>query len=252
MIVSKQKTTTWSSFKVTNIKVHVWHASLEQPAEVVLKLESVLSEEERQRADSFRSKENRQSFIVSRGILRNLLYRYTDIQPDQIQFNYTIHGKPFLAGPESAPDISFNLSHAGLLVLYAFSWGRQVGIDVECIHPMEEMDQVAEINFSPREYNKFLRTREKERLTAFYNCWTRKEAFIKAVGSGMSFPLREVEVSFEPDVPAQLVTVYGSRQEAEGWTLHDIKTWDGYSAALVVEGEDHSISHKQWKYTQFL
>jgi 4'-phosphopantetheinyl transferase len=252
MTVLNQKTITWSGFQRANSKVHVWHASLEQPAEVVQKLESLLSEEERQRADSFRAREHRRSFMISRGILRNLLHRYTGIEPDQIQFNYTIHGKPFLAGPESTPDISFNLSHAGLLVLYAFSWSRQVGIDVECIRPLEEMEKVAVMNFSSREYRNFQATGEKEMLTAFYNAWTRKEAFIKAVGTGIAFPLREVEVSLEPDVPARLVTIHGSLQEADRWTLHDIKTWDGYAAALVVEGKDHSISHRQWKYTRFL
>jgi 4'-phosphopantetheinyl transferase len=252
MIVLNHKAVGWSDFRVANTKVHVWHASLQQPEEVIQKLEAVLSEEERQRAERFRFEKDRQSYSVSRGILRTLLYRYTGIQPEEIQFKYNPAGKPFLAGLESGQNLSFNLSHAGLLVLFAFSWDRQVGIDVECIRPMEEMEQVAEKFFSPWEYKKFCKTSEKERLRAFYNCWTRKEAFIKAVGEGLSFPLREVEVSLEMGVPAQFITILGSRQEAECWTLHNLKTWDGYAAALVVEGSDHSISHKQWTYTRFL
>ncbi len=252
MIVFNQKVIGWSDLRVANTKVHIWHASLQQPLEVVQKLEAVLSEEERQRAERFRFKEHRHSFIVSRGILRDLLSRYTGIQPGRIRFKYNLAGKPFLANEEAVPDIYFNLSHAGKLVLYAFSWGRQVGIDVECVRPMEEMDQVAERIFSPGEYDRFRKISEKDRLRAFYNCWTRKEAFIKAVGEGLSFPLREVEVSLEMDVPAQFITILGSRQEAERWTLHNLKTWDGYAAALGVEGSDHSISHKQWTYTRFL
>jgi 4'-phosphopantetheinyl transferase len=116
---------------------------------------------------------------------------------------------------------------------------------------MEEMDKVAERNFSPREYKIFQRVREQERLRAFYNCWTRKEAFIKAIGEGLSFPLRVFEVSFEPDRPAELITVHGGTDEARNWAMHDLKTRDGYTAAVVVEGSDHSISHKQWTYTQF-
>jgi hypothetical protein len=144
MIVFNQKVIGWSDLRVANTKVHIWHASLQQPLEVVQKLEAVLSEEERQRAERFRFKEHRHSFIVSRGILRDLLSRYTGIQPGHIRFKYNLAGKPFLANEEAVQDIYFNLSHAGKLVLYAFSWGRQVGIDVECVRPMEEMDRLAE------------------------------------------------------------------------------------------------------------
>jgi 4'-phosphopantetheinyl transferase len=250
MIVSNQSATGWSDFRVDNTKVHVWHASLQQPVEVIQKLEAVLSEEERKRADRFRFAKDRQSFIVGRGILRNLLSRYTGIKPEEIQFKYNPAGKPFLANEEADPEICFNLSHAGQLVLYAFSWRGQVGIDVECIRPMEEMDQVAEINFSRAEYARFKKVSPQDRLRAFYNCWTRKEAFIKAIGDGMSFPLQEFEVSLEPDVPAQLLTVHGSSEGANHWTMHDLKTRDGYAAALVVEGIDHSICHKQWIYPE--
>ena len=252
MIILNEKTISWSSLKVANNKVHVWHASLEQPSEVVQKLESFLSEEERQRAERFRYQEHQQAFVVSRGILRNLLNRYTGIQPEQIQFKYNVTGKPFLAGMESGTDLSFNLSHSGLLVLYAFCWGRQVGIDVECIRPMEEMDQVAEMNLSHREYRAYKRVSEQDRLKAFYNCWSRKEAFVKAIGDGMSLPMREIEVSLEAHRPAQLLSIQGSLEQANLWTMHDLKTWDGYAAALVVEGRDHTISHKQWTYARFL
>jgi 4'-phosphopantetheinyl transferase len=215
---------------------------------VIQKLESALSEEERQRAEQFRYQAHRLSFVISRGILRNLLYRYTNIQPDQILFKYNLAGKPFLSGEEPLPEIHFNLSHTGNLALYAFSWGGQVGIDVECIRPMEEMDQIAEMFFSTGENIKFQSVSKQDRLRAFYSCWTRKEAFIKAVGQGMSFPLQEFEVSLEPDMPAQLLTIHGSREQANHWSMHDLKTRDGYAAALVVEGKDHSISNKHWTY----
>jgi 4'-phosphopantetheinyl transferase len=245
-MISNQKTISWSSFRVAGTRVHVWHASLEQPAEVVRTLEAVLSEEERGRADRFRYQEHRRSFIVSRGILRNLLYRYTGIRADQIQFKYNLAGKPFLAAEEMVPEIHFNLSHAGNLVLYAFSWGLPVGIDVECIRPMEDMDRVAEMSFSTGEYARFQKIGKQDRLRAFYNCWTRKEAFIKAIGDGMSFPLQEFEVSLEPDRPAELLSIQGSVEKANHWAMHDLKTRDGYTAALVVQGKDHLISNKQW------
>ncbi len=251
-MLTHQKPITWSNFKLVNAKVHIWHASLEQPLEVVQSLEAVLSQEERQRARQFRYEEHRRSFVVSRGILRNLLSRYTSLKPDQVKFKYTLAGKPHLANAEGNSDICFNLSHAGMLVLYAFSWGRQVGIDVECIRPMDEMDQVAAMNFAPGEYREYRMLSSQDKLRAFYNGWTRKEAFIKATGDGLSFPLQEIEVSLRQYEPAQLWALHGSREEAKRWSLHDVKTWDGYAAALVVEGNDHTISHKQWTYKQFL
>jgi 4'-phosphopantetheinyl transferase len=250
MIVLNQKAIRWSSFCVTNTKVHVWHAALQQPVEVVQKLHALLSEEERQRAERFRFQEHRNTFIVSQGILRYLLSRYTGIEPGRILFKYNLAGKPFLANEEVVPEIYFNLSHASQLVLYAFSWGRQVGIDVECIRPMEEMDLVAEGIFSPGEYGRFRKISEKDRLRAFYHCWTRKEAFIKAVGEGLSFPLQDFEVSFEPGERAELVSIQGSLEKASQWAMHDLKASDGYAAALVVEGKEHSITQKQWAYSE--
>ena len=252
MINSNEKVMSWSNFRLANAKVHVWHASLEQPADVVQKLEGFLSNEERQQAEAFRYQEHRQSFVISRGILRNLLSRYTNIQPKQIQLKYTLTGKPFLANWGETKDIFFNLSHTGLLVLYAISWGRQVGIDVECIRPMEKMDRLAGRIFSPKEYSRFQRVNKEARLIAFYNCLTRKEAFLKARGDGIYFPPQSVEVSFEPGYSARILRLAGSEEEAKQWSMHDIKTWDGYAAALVVEGNDYSISHKQWTYSNFL
>lgn len=252
MVVSIPKLISWASFTLANGKVHVWHASLEQPEEVIRKLEAVLSNEERQRAEQARHQQGRQSFVASRGILRILLSQYTGITPEQIEFKYTLAGKPYLAGREQTLDISFNLSYDGLLVLYAFSWGREVGIDVECIRPIDKMDEVARQTFSPEEYRYFRGLHGETRLTAFFNAWTRKEAFVKAAGYGSDFSRQDFEVSLEPDFPAELLTVAGSRELAARWSMHDIKTWDGYAAALVVEGHDYSISHKQWAYSHFL
>jgi 4'-phosphopantetheinyl transferase len=185
-----QETTGWSSFQAVNTKVPIWHASVKQTVEVVQKLEAVLSDEERQRAERFRFREHRRSFIVSRGILRDPLSHYTGIEPGRIEFKYNLAGKPFLANEGAVPEMYFNPSHAGQMVLYAFSWDRQVEIDVECIRPMEEMDLVAERMFSPSEYDRFRKIGAKDRLRAFYNYWTRREAFLKAIGDGMSFPLQ--------------------------------------------------------------
>lgn len=252
MLISSQRLISGSTVRLANAKVHVWHASLEQPLEVGRKLEAVLSEDERQRLQEFRDWNHRQSFVVRRGILRHLLSRYTGIQPEDIRFKYTPTGKPFLAGSEGTPDIRFNLSHAGLLVLYAFSWGRQAGIDVEVMRSCGQMDETTRRILSPNELKRFQGIGRELRLQVLYNAWTRKQAFAKARGQSLSSFLREVEVSFEPNLSAELLTVAASREMAKMWSMHDIKTWEGYCAALVVEGNDYSISNKQWTYTNLL
>ena len=250
MFPSRRNTITSSSLELAHTEVHVWHASLEQPPEVARELETVLTEEDQKRAGRFRYPAHRRSFIASRGILRILIHRYTGIRPDQISFNYNMAGKPYLAGPASISGLSFNLSHAGLLVLFAFSRGRQVGVDVECIRPIEEMDRIASWNFSPGEYRIFQRLPEESKLQAFYNCWSRKEAFLKAVGDGLSFPLHEIEVFFGNQYPDTVQGISWGEEAAQQWSMHDIEIPDGYAASLVVEGYEYSVSHHQWTQSQ--
>lgn len=223
--------------------VHVWHASLEQPTEVVTHLGSFLSDEERKRSERFYFDRDRQFFIVSRGILRVLLSQYTDTPPGDIQFNYTFHGKPYLRW---RPDLCFNLSHSGRLVMYAFSPGCRVGIDIEFMHPIEEMGKIAERNFSTQEYEVYKSVAEADRVRAFFDCWTRKEAFIKAIGEGTSFPLQDFVVSLKQDEPAQLLSIRGSQQQARQWSMHELEVENGYTAALVIEGKGHSILRREW------
>jgi 4'-phosphopantetheinyl transferase len=249
MVIASETILSQSTLSLTNAKVHIWHASLEQPVEVIQKFESLLSEEEAQRANRLRF---RQLFIAGRGILRLLLAQYTGVDPQNIQLAYTQTGKPLLSSRDKTSDICFNQAHAAEVGLYAFARGRRIGIDLEAIHPVDEIDRVAEMNFSPREFRNFKEVSEGARLKAFYDCWTRKEAFLKAVGNSVTYPLHEFEVSLEPGAPAQLLSVHGSHEEAAKWSMHDLRTQDGYAASLVVEGEGYSITHKQWAYSNFL
>jgi 4'-phosphopantetheinyl transferase len=228
---------------LTNGEVPVWHASLGQPREVLMQLEAVLSQEEKVRARRFRFERHRNYFVVGRGILRILLSKYTGIGAGQLQLQYTQHGKPFLSGITET-GICFNLSHSGDRVIYAFSRGSQIGIDIEHIRPVEDVDQIAKRSFSPREYHTFRSVPEADRWKAFFNCWTRKEAFIKAIGEGLSFPLEKFEVSLEPGCPAALISVMGSLENAKRWSMYELQTHDGYVAALAVKGNGHSISHR--------
>jgi 4'-phosphopantetheinyl transferase len=142
------------------------------------------------------------------------------------------------------------VSHSGGIVVYAFTRSREVGIDVEHIRPMGDMLDVARRNFSIGEFAALTGLPEKDRLMAFYLCWTRKEAFIKAIGEGISFPLQQFDVSLIPGEPAQLQAVFGSQEIAQRWSMHDLKIAPGYAAALVIEDSDCTLIQRTWGYTK--
>lgn len=228
--------------------VHIWHASLEQPGEASQALRAILSEEELKRAEHFHFDPHRRHFVAGRGILRHLLALYTGIEPGKLQIEYTRNGKPFLPGMDGASDIRFNLSHSGGMAVYAFTRGREVGIDIEHQRPIDDMDRIAERNFSAKEYTTLGTLPEGEQVEAFYLCWTRKEAFIKAIGEGISFPLQQFDVTLIPGEPAQLLSVDGSSEKARRWSMHNLTIAVGYAAALVIEGSNCTLTQHKWEY----
>lgn len=229
--------------------VHIWHATLEQPGEAVHALRTILAEDELKRAERFHFDLHRGHFVAGRGILRHLLSLYTGIEPGQLQLEYTRNGKPFLPGMEDESGIRFNLSHSGGIAVYAFTRGREVGVDIEHQQPIDDMDRIAERNFSAKEYATLATLPEAKRLEAFYLCWTRKEAFIKAIGEGISFPLQQFDVTLVPGEPARLLSVDGSSEKAKRWSMHNLTIAEGYAAALVIEGSDCILRQRKWKYT---
>jgi 4'-phosphopantetheinyl transferase len=229
--------------------VHIWHASLEQPGETVQAWRAILSEDELKRAERYHFDLHRGHFIAGRGILRHLLSLYTGIEPGQLQPEYTRNGKPFLPGMEDEAGIRFNLSHSGGIAVYAFTRGREVGIDIEHQRPIDDIDRIAERNFSTKEYTTLGTLPEGERLEAFYLCWTRKEAFIKAIGEGISFPLQQFDVTLIPGEPARLLSVDGSSEKTKRWSMHNLTIAEGYAAALVIEGSDCALTQRKWEYT---
>ena len=225
--------------------IHVWCASLRQPADIVERLFTMLSGDEKARAGRYQFEYLQQSFIVARGILRCLLARYMGLQPDQLAFVYLREGKPQLS-EKFDRQVFFNLSHSKELVLYAFSRSRKVGIDIEYIRAVDDLMMIAGHHFSTREMIDLKSLPPHKRLQGFFNCWTRKEAYIKAIGTGLSFPLQEFDVSLQPGKPARLLRVRGSVRAAERWSMTELKPMDGYAAALVSEGIPGSILYREW------
>jgi 4'-phosphopantetheinyl transferase len=215
-------------------EMHVWHAWLDQPAVVVEQLHGLLAEDERARAASFHFDRDRGRYVVGRGLLRSLLAAYTGAAPRDLEFRYGEFDKPRLAG--TGP--RFNISHSGAIALLVFVEGVEVGIDVELEGGDEfPRDRIAERFFSPAEVAALGALPAPERPRAFLRCWTRKEAFIKARGDGLSLPLDSFDVTLAPGEPAALLRTAWSEDEPSEWWLQDLSDRArSYVAAVALRG----------------
>jgi 4'-phosphopantetheinyl transferase len=227
--------------------VHAWRASLDQSPSQVNRLQDALTVDERSRAGRFYFRLDREHFVVARGILRTILGRYLNRAPASLSFTYGFHGKPSLASEPGAEAIRFNISHSYGTAIYVVTRGRQIGVDLELIRDGLKVEQIAERFFSRREISRLYALPAEHRKRAFFLCWTRKEAYIKARGEGLSLPLDQFEVSLVPGEPAALVSVQQDSNEAFRWSLEELFPAADYAAALAVVGRDWSLACWQWQ-----
>jgi 4'-phosphopantetheinyl transferase len=206
-----------------------------------------LAGDERQKADDFLFEEDRERFVVSRGVLRVLLGCYLRRHPGSLGFDYSPYGKPLLAGDF---EIFFSTSHSHGLVLLAFTRGRDVGVDIERVRADLGLEGIAARCFSPREIATLHSLRNDLREEAFFACWTRKEALAKAEGNGLALPLCRFEVTLIPGEPAMLLDTKGDPLEPTKWTLRELIPDPGYVAALAIEGNGLRLSC--WQYSEGL
>jgi len=227
--------------------VHVWRIALAQTEAVHQKLRATLSEDEQRRAAQFKFEKLQKRFVTARGALRDILSRYTGLAAEKIAFEYEARGKPKLAETINHNGVCFNLAHTENLALCAVTCGRPVGVDVEFIRRLDDAERIARRFFSPRESAAFCALPPEQQPVAFFNCWTRKEAFIKALGEGLSHPLNQFEVSFVEGEPAALLCTRPDPREATLWTLQALHPAPNYAGALVVAGNHVVLKHWQWQ-----
>lgn len=230
-------------------EVHVWRASVLQPPATIQYWRSLLSEDEVARAERFYFEKDRHRFIVSHGLLRVLLARYLNtpfLNASQLRFCNNDYGKPSLDLGMQDRTLNFNLSHSDELVLFAFTYVRQIGVDIEYMRPDLDYQSLAEHYFSSLEHQMLQALPASARLEAFYQCWTRKEAYIKARGKGLSIPLDVFDVSLRPDEPAMVLGSREDPQETERWKLYALHSDSNYASALAVEG--HGWHLHCWQY----
>jgi 4'-phosphopantetheinyl transferase len=218
--------------------VQLWRLDLQTLAVSEDRWQRLLSADEQVRAKRFLSVRARQEFVVTHGLLRTVLAAYLDADPKKLTFRHSPKRKLSL-GPQYADSgVTFNLSHTGGLALLAFSRSRELGVDVERVRQDLDVDAIARRYFSLHEQKQLATVNSEERYETFFRCWTRKEAYIKANGEGLSLPLDQFDVSLAiGDTNALLTTrPYGS--EAARWSLREVPAGPGYVAALCVAGHD--------------
>ena len=214
-------------------EIHVWRARLDVPWSWTF--DEALSLDDRMRADRFKFEADRRRFCAARASLRLILSRYLQVKPGRLQLEPGEFGKPFMADRKLAQGLRFNLSHSHQLALIAISRDREIGVDVEFMRSDFVTDEVATHFFSSSEVKEFQSVPRDLRTRAFFNCWTRKEAYIKARGEGLYCPLDQFAVSLAPDKPAMLLESSVATGEAQRWIFTDINAGDRYAAAVAVE-----------------
>jgi 4'-phosphopantetheinyl transferase len=235
------------SLKAVRDEVHVWLLTLDQSPSYVRSLLTILSEDEQDRANRFHFQKDHDHYVVARATLRIILGRYLGAGPNLLRFSYTYYGKPSLEKEFEGESLRFNLSHSHGLALLAVTRGRELGVDIEWIRAGIADEEIAERFFSEKEV-RVLRGLPKDlQDQAFFNCWTRKEAYIKAKGEGLSMPLAIFDVSLAPGEPAALLETRGDPLESARWSLRELITAPDFAAAIAVEGDDWGLRCWRWE-----
>jgi 4'-phosphopantetheinyl transferase len=218
--------------------IHVWHAPLDCEEIFRAQLEATLSPDELERANRFHFAKDRNRYVVARGLLRKLLGGYLHRAPADLEFSYGEYGKPAISGLNASSGYSFNLSHSAGVVVFAIGKERNLGIDVELIKPDSAGEDIARRFFSPSEVSDLQTLPPESRAEAFFGCWTRKEAYLKARGTGLQFPLDSFSVSLLPGWPAQFLSGVDPQ-----WQIAGFSPAEGYVAAVVYDGPPCAIKY---------
>lgn len=221
--------------ELSGCEVHLWVIRLDASENNFERARSWLSEKEIARAERFRFDRHRRAYVLGRAALRVLLASYLGTAPSEVCFMYGPQGKPALAN--ASYSLRFNASNSGDLAACAFTRGCEIGVDVEQHRPVRDLEHIAHRFFSPEEAAEVLELPVSDKDTGFFNCWTRKEAYIKAMGGGLSIPLDSFQVTLRPGAAARMVSLDGSADAARKWTLHHFTPAPGYTGAIAYLDE---------------
>lgn len=224
-------------------EIHLWRIPLAGPPDEESRLKKLLSPEELAQAGRFRFARDQRRFVIRRAGLRQLLAACLATSPLAVQFKFGSHGKPALSGQADGGDLRFSCSHSGDWALVALARGIELGVDLEQRRPMSDAAGVAEKFFAEAEIRELACLPPALQTAGFFNCWTRKEAFIKALGLGLSYPLHRFVVSLSPEKPAALLAVVDDPDALKKWSMVSLEVVPDYSAALVFEGKTTALKY---------
>jgi|HubBroStandDraft_4_1064222.scaffolds.fasta_scaffold97827_2 4'-phosphopantetheinyl transferase len=224
--------------------VQLWRVDLEAVRDSESRWQRLLSSDESNRASRFHSQRDRQHFVAVRAILRKILSAYLGTDPAGMRFSYSKKEKPSLDAPHKDSGITFNVSHSGGKALLAFARWREIGVDIEQVRRDVDLEAIARRFFSPHEQEQLAAFPPQERADTFFRCWTRKEAYIKATGDGLSLPLSQFDVSLAAGDSSALLATRPDASEAQQWLLREVPGGTGYVAALCARGRDWKL--KSW------
>ena len=234
--------------RINSDEIHVWRAFIDVNTVEFENLSRLLSVDELKRAGRFHFEIDQKRFVAARGILRKILAGYLNMDPVAICFEYNAHGKPMLAGDE----LYFNLSHSGAFALYAVARRKQIGIDIENMSGKVSVEQVAQQFFSKNEISALEQTDITHRPELFFQYWTRKEAFLKARGEGLSFPMEQCDVSLINGKILSPVTLQGNQKEVSNFYVRDLFPGEGYAAAIAIEEGVYNLSCRHFSTSNIL
>lgn len=241
--------TTWSAppaeYALLEDEVHVWRAILHWPSAHGEPMARLLSPDERDKMTSFHFEQDRLRYLVGRAVLRTLVGRLSGARASDLRFEYSAFGKPSLAAGTDT-QLQFNISHSADMVLIALARGRAIGIDVECIRSNAAIMSIAARYFSTKEYETLTSLEPTMQRGAFFACWTRKEAYLKARGDGLRLPLNRFEVVLAPGEEPRLTANLDDLSEPTRWSLRELDVGQDYKAALAVEGADWQLKCWDW------
>jgi 4'-phosphopantetheinyl transferase len=233
-----------SALALPEPEVQLWHLDLGALSVAEDRWQQWLSADEQARAKRFLSLRARQQFVVTRSLLRIALAAYLAADPRKLVFQHSAKEKPSLGSPHAESGITFNLSHASGVALLAFSRRRELGVDVERVRRDLDVDAIARRYFSLHEERQLAAVNSEERHEAFFRCWTRKEAYLKAQGAGLSLPLEQFDVSVAIGDTNALLSTRPDPSEAARWSLREVPAGPGYVAALCVAGHEWHL--REW------
>lgn len=228
-------------------EAHLWIVPLALSPKNSSYFKSILSLDEQERAERFRKITDTQRYVAARGSLRSLLGAYLTIEPERLQFSYDALGKPRLVGDVSHTSISFSVSHSGDQGLFGFVRGNKIGVDLERVRADVDVEGLAKRYFSPNEFQRLRALPLDQQSEAFYCAWTRKEAYLKGRGEGLSYGLDRVEVSLAPAEPAMILKAFDDPEASQHWTMHHLLPTPDYVGAAAVEAADIVFRCFRWQ-----